>query len=198
MLIVAGLGLWGWSIDPEHPSRWAFMVFFLPAFWGFVEFFQGGRKRERWILNWHRIVVAGVGLVLAVKVSFQLAIATDLLASSWAPIARRTSGVMFGSFLAIWGNYLPKGLSPWGDEEAWFDWQRVHRFAGWVASLSGISLVVVWLLLPVTTARLVTTGITVAFAVLVVGRKIISVATYSRRQPPTKSLQATSDTSAPE
>ena len=63
-MIVAGLGLWGWSIDPEHPSRWAFMVFFLPAFWGFVEFFQGGRKRERWILNWHRIVVAGVGLVL--------------------------------------------------------------------------------------------------------------------------------------
>ncbi len=36
------LGVWGWSIAPEQASRWAFIVFLLPAFWGFMEFFQGG------------------------------------------------------------------------------------------------------------------------------------------------------------
>ena len=198
VLIVAGLGLWGWSVDPEHPSRWAFSVFFLPAFWGFVELFQGGEGRDRGIMNWHRSVVAGVGLIMAVKIGFQLAIATGLLDTDWAPIARRISGVMFGSFFAIWGNYLPKTRSPWSPEEEWFDWQRVHRFAGWTASLCGIALVVVWLALPVATAKLATLGIIVAFGVLGVGRKFISVAAYSRRQPPTRPLQATSDTPAPD
>ncbi len=198
VLIVAGLGIWGWTVDPEHPSRWAFIVFSLPAFWGFVELCQGGTRRDRGIMQWHRLVVAGVGLMMAVKVGFQLAIATGLLDADWAPIVRRTSGVMLGSFLAIWGNYLPKSPSPWSAEEEWFDWQRVHRFAGWVASLSGIALVVVWLMLPVPTAKIATLGITATFAVLGVGRKFISVAAYSRRQPPTRPIQATSDTAVPD
>ena len=198
VLIVTSLGIWGWSVDPEHPSRWAFIVFFLPAFWGFVELCQGGMRRNRGIMKWHRLVVAGVGLMMAVKVGFQLAIATDILDGGWAPIVRRSSGVLMGSLLAIWGNYLPKAPSPWSEEEEWFDWQRVHRFAGWVASLSGIALVVVWLVLPVATAKIVTIGITATFVVLGVGRKFISVAAYSRRQPPTSPRPATSNTALPD
>ena len=136
--------------------------------------------------------------MMAVKVGFQLAIATGLLDADWAPIVGRTSGVMLGLLLAIWGNYLPKSPSPWSAEEEWFNWQRVHRFAGWVASLSGIAVVVVWLALPLATAKLATLGITVPFVVLVAGRKFISVAAYSRRQPPTRPLQPTSDTAAPD
>ena len=198
VLIVAGLGIWGWSVDPEHASRWAFIVFCLPAFWGFVELFQGGTRRDRGIMNWHRAVVAGAGLMIAVKVGLQLAIFTGLLDADWAPIARRISGVIFGSFLAIWGNYLPKSLSPWSAEEEWFDWQRVHRFAGWVASLSGIALVIVWLVLPVATAKLATVGITLVFVVLGAGRKFTSIAAYSRRRPPKGPLQTTSDTATSE
>ena len=197
VVVVASLGIWGWSVDPGHASRWAFIIFFLPAFWGFVELAQGGAKRER-IMKWHRYVVAGAGLMLAVRLGPQLAIATDLLDASWAPIARRTWGVGFGCLLAIWGNHLPKILSPWSAEEEWFDWQRVHRFAGWLASLSGIALVVVWLALPIAGAKLATVGITVTLTVLCAGRKFLSVAAYSRRRPPTTPLQASSDAAAPD
>ena len=197
VLTVAGLGVWGWSVDPEHPSQWAFVVFSLPALWGFVELFQGGRRRER-IMDWHRYVFACTGLMLAVKVGPQLAISTGVLDAHWAPISHRIWGVTVGSLFAIWGNYVPKVLSPWSEEEQWFDWQRVHRFVGWLASLSGVGLVVVWLAFPLPGARLTTLGICVALCVLGVGRKLISVAEYSRRQPPPPQLEATLDSAGSE
>ena len=143
-------------------------------------------------MNWHRSVVAAVGLMMAVRIGSQLAIATDLLDAEWGPIARRISGVLLGFFLAIWGNYLPKIISPWRAEEEWFDWQRVHRFVGWIASLSGIALVVVWMAFPLEVANFATFCITATFFVLGVGRKFMSVATYSRRQSPPAPKQETS------
>lgn len=184
VLVVASLGLWGLSVDPEHYRRWTFIVIFLPVFWGAIELLQGGRGRREEIMNWHRSVVAAVGFLMAVKAGSQLAIANGLLDAASAPAARRFSGVLFGLFLTIWGNYLPKIISPWRAEEEWFDWQRVHRFVGWLASLSGIALVIVWLAFPVEAAKPVALGITAIFCVLGAGRKFISIAAYSRRQPP--------------
>ena len=192
VLTVTLVGVWGWSVAPERSAHWAFLVLFLPAFWGLVEFLQGGQRKER-IMNFHRSVVAGLGLMMALKAGLQLAIATDLLDASWGPIARRITGVVFGCFLAIWGNYLPKLLSPWSTQEEWFDWQRVHRFAGWTAALSGIALVLVWLAMPLQVARIATVGTTLAFVGLSVGRKFLSVAEYSGRRPPTTPIRATSD-----
>lgn len=192
VLVVTCLGAWGWAVEPERASRWAFIVFVLPAFWGVLELFQRGTGRRKEIMNWHRSVVAAVGLMIAVKIGSQLAIATGLLDAEWGPIARRISGVLFGFLLAIWGNYLPKIISPWRAEEEWFDWQRVHRFAGWTATLSGIALVVVWLAFPLEVARLAAVAITATFFVLGVGRKFISVAAYSRRQSPPTPNQETS------
>ncbi len=88
-------------------------------------------------------------------------------------------GVLLGVALAIWGNYLPKLLSPWSLEHEPFDWQRVHRFCGWVASLSGIALVAVWLLLPQASAKPAAATIVVTFLVLCLVRKFLSVATHS-------------------
>ena len=93
---------------------------------------------------------------------------------------------------AIWGNYLPKQLSPWSLEDEPFDWQRVHRFCGWVASLSGIALVMVWLVLPLDGAKRATAGILLAFVVLCLARKLISLATHSPPRPnPTASAPGT-------
>ncbi len=186
---VLALGVWGWSIAPEQASRWAFIVFLLPALWGFVEFFQGGTRRER-IMSFHRCVVAGTGLLLAVKVVPELAIASSFLDADWAPIARQLWGVTFGSLFAIWGNYVPKILSPWSVEEEWFDWQRVHRFVGWLATLSGLAIAAVWLFFSPEFAGPATAVLSVTFGVLAVGRKFISVAEYSRRRPTPPARQA--------
>lgn len=191
VLLVAALGAWGWAVSPERPLRWAFVVFFLPLLWGLMELLQGGSGRREEIMNWHRSVIAALGLIMALKVGFQLAIAWGLLDAQWGPVARRLSGILWGLFLAIWGNYLPKLVSPWRREEEWFDWQRVHRFAGWTAVLCGIALVAVWLALPLQAAKLATIGITATFCALGIGRKFLSVAEYSRRPAPPAPKQET-------
>jgi hypothetical protein len=184
VLVVVALGVWGWSVDPDRPLRWAFIVFFLPTFWGMIELLQGGSGRREEIMNWHRSVVAAIGLMMALKVGSQLAVATHLLDAQWGPVARRATGVLFGFFLTVWGNYLPKIISPWRPDEEWFDWQSVHRFVGWLATLSGIALMLVWLTLPPQSAKLATLGISITFSVLGVGRKFMSVADYARRPSP--------------
>ena len=182
VLLVISLGVLGWSLFPESSSNWALVVISLPALWAFLEIVHAGHagQREESIIEWHRAVMAWVGLVIAVAIGFELAIATELLGNEWEPVARRTRGVMFGAGLAIWGNYLPKLLSPWSVEDAPFDWQRVHRLAGWLATLAGVALVLVWLALPIASARQASIGIVIAFSTLTLGRKLMSIATYSR------------------
>lgn len=188
VLAVAGVGVWGWSVNPERPLRWVFVVFSLPLFWGMIEFLQGGSGRRGHIMNWHRLVVAALGFMMAVKIGSKLAIATELLDARWGPVVARGLGVLMGFLLAVWGNYLPKLISPWRREEEWFDWQRVHRFVGWLATLSGIALMAVWLTLQPESARLATLAITIVFCVLSVGRKWLSVANYTQRPSPPREM----------
>ena len=186
VLAVVGLIAYGWTLHPEQFSRWVYVIFFLPALWGFLELMQSGNldREKKAVMNWHRSVIAWFGLVIAVRVAVQLALSTDLLEADWAPLGKRIQMVIFGLGLAIWGNYLPKLLSPWNREDEPFDWQQVHRFAGWVASLGGIGLLIVWLTFPLDVAGPATRSITIVVAVLGIGRKLISLAAYSRRQPP--------------
>ncbi len=181
MAALVAVAIWGWSLYPE--KNWLLVVLAPGGLWAFVELMQGGgaRREKAVIMNWHRTVIAVSALLLTLAVSSQLAITAGLLDAEWAPFMRRLRGVLFGCALAIWGNYLPKILSPWTADEEWFDWQRVHRFAGWLATLTGAALVLVWLFWPLESARAMTRAITVTFAVVVVGRKFWSVATYSRR-----------------
>ncbi|HSR51302.1 MAG TPA: hypothetical protein VLV83_10775 [Acidobacteriota bacterium] len=184
VVALAGLGIWGWLLDPTRPGRWAFVIFFLPLFWASIEMLQGGTGRRHDCMDWHRTVVAALGLMLAVGITSHLAVHTGLLDADWRPFLKRGKGVLFGLFLTLWGNYLPKLISPWREEEEWFDWQRVHRFVGWTASLCGLALIIAWLSLPLAGAKLATFFVTIAFCVLSVGRKFTSVTDYARRQPP--------------
>ena len=77
--------------------------------------------------------------------------------------------------IAIWGNFLPTVASPWSLEAQPFDWQRVHRFVGWIAALSGIALMAVWLSLPMEEARAASAWIIGPFVVLSLGRKLVSL-----------------------
>ena len=35
----------------------------------------------------------------------------------WVPVARRSLNIAAGGLMAVWGNYLPKLMSPWQPEE---------------------------------------------------------------------------------
>ena len=179
VLVVAALGVLTWFLEPENGAHWAFRIFMLPALWGFLELAQH-RGEDRGaageaIMKWHRLFVAGVGLIAATDLGLHLAISTDLLGGDWAPVGQSAQGVLFGVGLTIWGNLLPTLASPWSLEEQPFAWQQVHRFVGWVATLSGIALFLVWLVLPVGEARAASAVILGACFVLALGRKLVSV-----------------------
>ena len=89
--------------------------------------------------------------------------------------------ILFGLGMVVWGNYLPKLMSPWSVEDQPFDWQRVHRFIGWGASLCGIAFVAAWLLLPLDEARSASLIILGLAAGLALTRKLLSLAATARR-----------------
>jgi hypothetical protein len=128
-------------------------------------------------------VFVTVAVVLALRMGIRLAFEHNLLGVEWAPVLRRGFGILGGILLAIWGNYLPKLLSPWRREEQPFDWQRVHRFVGWLAMLSGLGVAAVWLALPIPEANRTTVVVFLAFAALAVLRKLYSLVGLSGRPP---------------
>lgn len=189
---VAVVAIWGWSLQPEHAFRWMFAIFALPAMWLVLERTQGGTQRDA-ILAFHRVVIGATGALVALRTAAALAFASGLVDPGRAPSFHRAHGILMGLCLAAWGNYLPKIPSPWPLDEEWFDWQRVHRFVGWLAALTGLALAATWLALPLALARPATFGLMATFVVLAVGRKWLSVLDYSRRSPPPPPLEAGSD-----
>jgi hypothetical protein len=156
----------------------------LGVLWVYVELAQGpsdGRRSR--IIDWHRTVFACVGVFVAVKMGLRLALELDAVSAAGAAVARRGLGATAGFLLAIWGNYLPRLLSPWSREEQPFDWQGVHRFVGWIATISGAGVTIVWLALPEASARPASIAMVITFAVLALGRKLVSIATYRPPRP---------------
>jgi hypothetical protein len=182
VMLVVALSLWGWWLVPAHWPRWVAVAAFLPALWGYVELMQSGTlpAERKQIMRWHRTVFAVTGLILALKLAPALAIASGQLDAAWEPLTLRIRWIAAGAAWAIWGNYLPKLLSPWPTEGEPFAWQRVHRFAGWVLSMVGVGIILAWLTLPIALADRVGEGLILAAVVLAIGRKLYSVATHHR------------------
>ncbi len=183
VLVVAALAAWGFAIDHEPAGRWIAIASFLPVLWMFAELAQGGSSDRRHIIIWHRCVIAVAGLLLALRLGPQLALSTQLLESGWEPTLRRLAGIAFGVGLVVWGNYLPKVVSPWRREDEPFDWQRVHRFVGWLAVLGGLFVTGAWLFLPLAQAKPAAMTTIIAVTVLAVGRKLISLASSTHPSP---------------
>jgi hypothetical protein len=178
ILALVGVSLWGFFIHPDHAPKWTFVALSMPAIWAFVELAQPGiRTRERTaILRRHRLTLGWAGLLMASMVASRLALADGLAGQGWASILIRAHALVFGASVMVWGNYLPKLLSPWNFDEQPFDWVRVHRFAGWIALLGGLILEFVWLTQPGHEARLATFVLTSLMMVLILGRKLLSLA----------------------
>jgi hypothetical protein len=180
VLLVAALSLWGWWLAPARWPLWMAVAAFLPALWGYVELMQGGTlpaQREQ-IKRWHQTVFAVAGLILALKLAPALAIASGQLDAAWGPLTQRLRWITVGAAWTIWGNYLPKLLSPWPAEDEPFAWQRVHRFVGWMSSMVGVGIIVAWLTQPVERAERVSEGLILAAVLVALARKLHSVATH--------------------
>lgn len=177
------LGVAGWIMVPEKATSWALVIGFPVSLWAFLESAAtGSTEAARAIVRVHRLAVAALALLIAVDVGTDLAIRGGLLDFDGQLVGRRFSGLLKGVLFALWGNHLPKLMSPWPLEHEPFDWQGVHRFVGRVAVVAGLGLIVVWSTQPIerATATAVVIGVTaVGFAL---GYKLISILRYASRE----------------
>ena len=183
MTLMMALATWSWALGIDHaPLRLLTGVVML-AIWGFVEWRVPRQYTVRGsgtgVIRWHRAVFATFGLFIAMRYGVRLAFELQYLDPEWVPVARRSLNVVAGSLMAVWGNYLPKLMSPWQPEDEPFDWQRVHRFVGWVFTIGGIGTMFTWVALPIDRADAWEPAIVGSVVVLSLGRKLYSLATHS-------------------
>ncbi|MDX1396454.1 MAG: hypothetical protein R3195_18880 [Gemmatimonadota bacterium] len=186
---VGAVALWGFVVDPDPAFRWVLMASWLPALWAFLEAAQErGSDPEvgRRIMTMHRFTIAWIGLALAVQVGVKLAVHEHMLSAELAPLGRRIGGLMLGTGLIVFGNHLPTLRSPWSTRTQPFDWQRVHRFAGWALVLGGVGICLLWLALPVAAAARATGQLLALVMILAVGRKAVSVVARLVAPPPAR------------
>jgi uncharacterized membrane protein len=151
--------------------------------WAYVEWVSRSatpEARRAALIRWHRVVFTVVITFALTRLAIRAAFNADIVGDHWIPAARSGVGVASGLLLAAWGNYLPKLLSPWNQEDEPFDWQRVHRFAGWLATIGGLAVAVIWLALPVERAAAVSRVVLLTVFVLAIGRKLLSIASTAR------------------
>jgi hypothetical protein len=181
----AGLGVVDWRVSAAGGEGLEPGPFVLAAFWLLVEWrMMDGDPSEptaREIHMWHRVVFAALGLFIASVHAVGIGVELGVVREVWLPSVRRSLGMTAGIMVAMWGNYLPKLVSPWPPHDEPFDWQGVHRIVGWTASVGGIAIAVGWLALPFETAATVSRWVGVGVGVSALGIKLGSVVTHSVR-----------------
>jgi hypothetical protein len=84
-------------------------------------------------------------------------------------VARRSTGVLIGAFLAMLGNVMPKHLPPLSSGCDSARQQAFHRRAGWTWALCGLASAIGWLTLSIDSAQTATIVLVVtALAVTIV------------------------------
>lgn len=183
MILMMALATWSSAVGVDHAVRRLFTGLVPLALWGFVEWRAPRQCAVRGsgasVIGWHRAVFATIALFIATKHGVRLAFELQFIDTEWVPVARRSLNIVAGGLMAVWGNYLPKLMSPWQPEEEPFDWQRVHRFVGWAFTIGGIGLMLAWLTLPIDRADAWEPAIVGSVLVLSLGRKLYSLATHS-------------------
>lgn len=182
--LAVAVGLAHWAYDPDPTVHLPFGSFLMGAVWLLVEWLTVRDDSDRAeaalsIRDWHRTVFLVAGLYTAVFSALKLAADTGLMSETLRIAASRGMGVSAGLLFAIWGNYLPKLVSPWRTEAEPFNWQGVHRFVGRLAALGGVVVAIGWLILPLDVAAMTTERVALVVAALAVGVKFYSVATHS-------------------
>lgn len=123
-------------------------------------------------------LMMGIPLALTLARSYGLVDGDDL--------ARRSTGVLTGAFLAMLGNVMPKHLPPLSSGCDGARQQAFHRLAGWTWVLCGLASAIGWLALPIDVAEtaavaLVVTAIAVTIVHLV---RLARLAGRARTNPP--------------
>lgn len=184
--IAAGLMIWGTVVGSPKP-----VLFYGSVYCGLVVFIESyWRAFPHRAVESHRLFMRAFycanAFVMLANLSVDLLRESYVVDASWHDFSRRISGMLFGLAFAVWGNLLPKLASPWRFDEEPFDWSGVHRFNGWMFAIAGTVIFIGCLTLPLHDARQLEVVACLTAAVLGIGRKFYSLATWraARRRHP--------------
>lgn len=170
-------------LRPEASWAWVTVMLIVPVSWLGIKA-AGDRLGPVGTIVFPRSVTAGAmifaSLLLAVSLGAPLAAALGLIDTSLAHlIGSRGVYVLAGCYFILRGNRLPKVLTPLADVQCDpATMQTVQRRTGWAYVLAGITLAVLWLVLPVHLAQPI--GITVVVAGILVPTFIMRA--YAKRR----------------
>ena len=71
LAVLAGVGAWAWSQEPERTLRWAFLVLFFPGLWLMAELAQvrgADRRIGDAIMRFNRCAISFGAWLLALKI----------------------------------------------------------------------------------------------------------------------------------
>jgi uncharacterized membrane protein len=179
---VAVLAGFGWVLVPAKAAIWALLIAVPGLLWLFLE--AGNAEASEAgaaIRRVHRLTIVVLCGIIVADVGPDLAIALGWLDPSGHAVARRARGFLVGAVTLVWGNHLPKLMSPWRLESEPFDWQGVHRFVGRVFAVAGVALMLVWATLPTAAAESAEVFIWLPAIGVSLGRKLVSVLRHSAR-----------------
>jgi hypothetical protein len=109
-----------------------------------------------------RIPTAVVFAALMTGIPLALTLARSYGLLDGSDVARRSTGVLIGAFLAMVGNVMPKNLPPLSSTRCdGARQQAFHRRAGWTWVLCGLGLSIGWLALPIDSAEMATMALVV-------------------------------------
>ena len=179
-MLSAVLAAANWYLQPGRAGAWAVSVVLL-VFLGLALLFLHFRAPHRedgeaaapsdaeWAPGIRRGILFAELIVLS---SLSVKLATALRVAGDADLGRRAMMVIIGAFLVLTGNDIPKTLTPlWALRDA-ARVQAFQRFVGWTWLLTGLTLALIWLFLPVKLAES-TTFLVVPSGMLLVGAQVV-------------------------
>jgi hypothetical protein len=131
-----------------------------------------------------QITTAVVFAALMMGIPLALTLARSYGFIDGSDVARRSTGVLTGAFLAMLGNVMPKNLPPTSSMRC--DGRRQQAFlrlAGWTWVLCGLASAIGWIALPIDVAETAT-------VVLVVTAMAVTIAQLLRLRRPRKDAPA--------
>ena len=146
----------------------------LPIGWGVAEISIRFSKATPSMANFIRYTFAWIGMMLALALAAKTFISLDFLKGDAVAFVRRFVGVLLGTGIVLWGNFLPKIPAP-SLHAPEFPWLRTHRFMGWVAVLGGILVIVMYIFTPGQIISNMLIPLVATITAVVVARRILGV-----------------------
>lgn len=162
-------------LRPEGALAWAIGMFCLPATWlgikatakTFGKTAACAVMRAESSVDVRKVIsdaMVFASLLICVPLAASLAAALGLIDAPTAlALGNRPTNVLSGLFFVIWGNRMPKILTPLsaaGCDPATIQTRR--RRLGWAYVLTGLTFTVIWLVLPVHLAGRIGTVLIIA------------------------------------